>query len=524
MWFLHGAHGRINSGIDDANIFFVYAENWIAGHGPTYGGQHEWVEGFSSPLWMMLCTLCFGVGGNEFLVLLLTSGLWVGTLFLLMDLICRSVSIPQNRWWGMGLGFLLVWANPSAWLWNSITLMDTSLWTFSLTAFLYVLMLRKSMWLISLTAALLVWVRPEALLIAPCGLVLSALTPSDCSVTDRIRSVWRPAVAVLISMTLLIGIRLRLYGYPLPNTFYAKISPDLSYRLHEGLQYFLDFLQSSWVYPVELLGLFGVLLGLLSSLRAKSLRVWDPGWVVLAGMTGLLLAVPIWNGGDHFAEFRFYQPAIPSLALCGVLGVEWLSNRLPTVYKRMGIVLLTGLLLNSGLQHWHSVRRSGSSLNIEFQIAREQRQNGERLRALLRGADPLPTAGVVIAGALAREYPGPVMDLMGLNNIQIAHHKGLRYGLKNHAAFERELFFTDEPGLLLLNPRHPFFYGPLDGLLTDPRFCERWRYGLLWRSAEMADSVELFIRRDVVADVLAGGDLQFTDTLTWQGRWKPPAS
>ena len=42
-------------GIDDANIYFVYAKNLALGHGFVYHPGGERVEGFTSLLWTLLC-------------------------------------------------------------------------------------------------------------------------------------------------------------------------------------------------------------------------------------------------------------------------------------------------------------------------------------------------------------------------------------------------------------------------------------------------------------------------------------
>jgi hypothetical protein len=41
-------------GIDDAYIFFVYADNFANGNGMVYNVDSERVEGFSSMLWLLL--------------------------------------------------------------------------------------------------------------------------------------------------------------------------------------------------------------------------------------------------------------------------------------------------------------------------------------------------------------------------------------------------------------------------------------------------------------------------------------
>jgi arabinofuranosyltransferase len=47
-WWTFTLHGFPEVGVDDANIFFSYAENLAAGNGITYAHNPEHVEGFTS--------------------------------------------------------------------------------------------------------------------------------------------------------------------------------------------------------------------------------------------------------------------------------------------------------------------------------------------------------------------------------------------------------------------------------------------------------------------------------------------
>lgn len=57
--YSYNRHGNPALGVDDANIFFVYAEHLTAGHGFVYNVGGERVEGFTSLLWVLLCAPFF---------------------------------------------------------------------------------------------------------------------------------------------------------------------------------------------------------------------------------------------------------------------------------------------------------------------------------------------------------------------------------------------------------------------------------------------------------------------------------
>jgi len=55
-WLASTLSGTPLVGYDDANVFFVYARNVLDGHGFVFNAGGERVEGFTSPLWLLICT------------------------------------------------------------------------------------------------------------------------------------------------------------------------------------------------------------------------------------------------------------------------------------------------------------------------------------------------------------------------------------------------------------------------------------------------------------------------------------
>jgi hypothetical protein len=60
-----------------------------------------------------------------------------------------------------------------------------------------------------------------------------------------------------------------------------------------------------------------------------------------------------------------------------------------------------------------------------------------------------PSVAEIVVGGVARSYQGEMVDLMGLNNVAMGHSKGDRRGMKNHAAFDPEIFFQLAPDLVV---------------------------------------------------------------------------
>jgi hypothetical protein len=165
---------------------------------------------------------------------------------------------------------------------------------------------------------------------------------------------------------------------------------------------------------------------------------------------------------------------------------------------------------------WNSMRWR-SPLDLEFRIAEDGREQGSVLGALFASIEPpLPSIGVITAGGIARTYPGPIVDVMGLNNSLIGHFDGDRVGTKNNAAFERDAFFQVEPDILLAappGPHHPKAW--LKGLDQDPRFTDHWRYGTLFHDDAPELSLDVFVRDSLIERLQTQASVQFRETLSW---------
>ena len=58
-WIVWSIFDRPLAGVDDANIYFVYAKNFVNGYGFVYNVGGEKVEGFTSLLWVLICALVY---------------------------------------------------------------------------------------------------------------------------------------------------------------------------------------------------------------------------------------------------------------------------------------------------------------------------------------------------------------------------------------------------------------------------------------------------------------------------------
>jgi arabinofuranosyltransferase len=499
VWF---TFGWPVTGIDDANIFLAYARNISAGRGFVFNPGGERVEGFTSLLWVLIATAAVAISGAPERVLLAVNVLLVtltAILCLRSSVLAAGKSAPSAPWSVAYLALLL--SDFFFVTWNTVALMETALWGTLLTvATLSAADLREKPArpaTFAMIIALMALTRPEALAWAPALIMFFYLG----HIADRGRdAAFRSAMPAVMTYATLAAIltifRLAYFGYALPNTYYAKVSPSLTYRLGEGAKYLGSYAVSG---PVAFLCACAIVVSLVHVAR---MRLRDTRTLALGGAALLGLAVPAVFGGDHFDGFRFYQSVYPILLLnlfnCARFVVPqyagWVpplptSARLKSATRLVLPALLIGLLVSVKAVEWVFVDYR-AVLGYEFDIASAGRARGTEANALFHTLHPHPSIGTITVGGLKYAYEGDVIDLMGLNNTRMAHNGGSRVGLRSHAAFEKQTFYELNPrlvvplvqfsdGLAAMDARNSLSSAmvalALKGLLDDPEFRKRYQ-------------------------------------------------
>jgi arabinofuranosyltransferase len=513
-----------NVGIDDANIFFVYAKNFAEGHGFVYNTGGERVEGFSSMLWTLVLAGVFLIFSEpEPAILCLNLLFGAVTLSCLVSFIeewiSRSIGKPIPSFLGFSGFLLLAWSlvSPGFVIWTTITLMENGLWT--MLAVLVTLQMLKfaqpresslpSRISFALLLALVILCRPEGMLWSAVLLSCAFLGHwlQDRRLGQAFKEVIIPASTCVFTVIGLFIFRIWYFGYPFPNTYYAKVSPDRAYNLIEGAKYSVRFHLSHWVLPVLtlviVLGVWKLSLSVFRRIRFPDTNnsAHHPSVISWGLISAVLLVggiIPILVGGDHFQFFRFYQVVWPMLPLpllmfVGPILAERINLSLRP--KTLGLILVTGLLLILPRDSWFDISPS-HRIRSEFNIVKRDRALGDILNLSFTETDR-PSIGVVAAGAIALVYDGKVIDMMGLNNLDMAHAEGDRKGRKNHAAFNKDVLLRQSPEILtpfivesveilatahkeqLANSKKHSNDDVLKGLRREQRFLDAYQLGAL---------------------------------------------
>ena len=454
------------TGIDDANIYFVYARNLANGHGFVYNVGGEKVEGFTSLLWTLIGALAFRFSSHPELILMIinivivSGGIAIAMTFLQNDFLKKDESQRAKFLWS-GVFLILLLTAPRYIVWNTITLMENGLWsTLLLVTAIFVMKDHVSPKRIALgfipLSILLILTRPESMLWVTLFMGIIFIRISlDKSTSAGIRVLIPLLVCAGATLGLLTWFRMQYFGYPLPNTYYAKVSPSLTYNMEEGAIYLFQYLISD---PIDFLSVTLVFISgfqTLYQIFSKQASMEGSAYLSILAGTGFLM--PLITGGDHFGSFRFYQNIYPIT----VLSLFYVFDRVirkafrpklksfppwATMVSKIVVALIAGVgLFISQARSWNHLK---AEIVTEFQVAAYERKNGALIQQLFSPLPKLPSIGVIAAGGIKYYYEGDIIDLMGLNNTIMAHNGGKRTGYKNHAAFEINTFFELEPDIV----------------------------------------------------------------------------
>lgn len=499
---------RPSIGIDDANITFKYARNIAAGFGYVYNVGSEHVEGSTSLLWTLITAIGFGLDRSPEQILAgLCFGIAAMTVYLtfrLYNLAVKVVGLDVHAYGQATIGALYL-SLPMFFSWSVWSLMDTGIWVLFVTLFflgtLYAV--AKCLQLTEtdkslercyvLSAFALPAVRPEGVAVAigvHCMLFFLAMR-SDKQIKRVVVTGFALSLLCFVSIS---AFRIAYFGYIFPNTFYAKVSMSIFSQTLEGAKYLIRFM----LYPsIGIISAFFTL----SLVFVLSRRAYPPNlayfWLTPFILAGGFFFLYVALGGDHFYGFRQFQVLLPIMIAFGSVTVACLrgSQVAVTTLSMLAISIFIFSSVLPGIADFLFEPK----ISEEYRLAEEGRAIGQTLNLLPN----TPSVGVTAAGGIAITYKGFLYDLLGLNWVEMAHAaRSFAPGIKNHAAFSKEVFLKHLPDVLLpirgkceKRPAGYFAFQNvvLRGLFDDEDFKSKYDF-VCFRD------VTFFVRRDVLKD------------------------
>ncbi|MGM0574306.1 MAG: hypothetical protein ACQEXJ_01045 [Myxococcota bacterium] len=326
--------------LDDAFIAFRYSRHLAQGHGAVFNvGQY--VEGYSSPLWVWLMAPVIDAGLDPVVV-----ATWLGGLAAVG---CAVVAGALAVTLGAGPGGALVAAGlmavaPSVGQHAANGLETTTFALLVSSVLLVLLRWPRRMGLLAALALAATVTRPEGVAVALGAFAWSGLrrARTDGPGSGRLLA----ALGLFLAgVGALLAWRWSTYGELLPNTWYAK-SDDLSFRLSHGLGYLAESTWRSWF------GLAVVVATFRAVREARRHGLFGPPSVPALAFLAGWCAIVLWEGGDYFHGFRFLLPAMPIAA--GFVGLA--ATRLAATDRTIPAAALVALGVGPAATAWPHAR------------------------------------------------------------------------------------------------------------------------------------------------------------------------
>jgi len=467
--------------LDDAFITLRYSQHLADGLGPNWNSEGR-VEGYTSFLWMGLLAGVAKLGFDLMSAMRVFEAVSVFAAYLAVYGIWRRWA-DENQDSGLDSPVVLAAVLVALSLTDGLAFwgfsgLETPLFMALLTSSAYLYLRERRNGGLPWSAAALAataMTRPEGLIAAA---VTGAFTLAGAfSAADRGRArralAWAAVFAVLWGSYFLW--RYAYYDYLFPNTFYAKVGLT-SAVFNRGLAYVTDY-----GLRYHLLVMFGGAAVLLGNPRLRG----DVAYVLAIG--GAMLLGVVIEGGDSFSHGRFVVPLLPLLFLAGISGLATLVKRVVVEPRQAAIVAVVALSLG-GLSLLPS--SYDALLPIDRQDHQERRLLG---RWLNDNTPPDYTIAAFAVGAIAYYSERDMLDLLGINDVTIAHTEIANFGqgIAGHERYNIDytldvvqpeiiVFGDAEPGPLTTAKLRARTAGPggLEvgrALFHDPRLWERYQ-------------------------------------------------
>ncbi len=442
---------------DDAFISFRYAENLLLGEGLVYN-VGEWVEGYTNLLWTLMMATAMGLNLDPIAATEVFGVASLAALALGVAWVSRE-AMGELGWLAAWVAGLLIALDLQAGL-EAVQGLESTFYALLVAGggVLAVHESRRDTSLRHLGSTVLfgaaVLTRPEAPLHA--ALIHLGILLASRDRRSQLVASLAAGVGVAAVLGALIAWRLSTYGYPFPNTYYAKTG---GLAVARGLRYL-------WAHALDHPALWGLFA--LRPLFGRRTPWTAPATVLCLGHLSYVVAV----GGDFKPTGRFVLPVLAPMALLGAEALVGLVRDRTPVLRGLALLTAATALLLGTVRLEPKVAEQARDRHGDYKA---RRMVGEYLAA------SFPTDTVVAihsAGVIPFYSRLPTIDMWGLTDAHIARAPVPDFGegLAGHERSDPDYVFGREPDLylpedhLLARTAHELEPGP--GFPAD--FTERY--------------------------------------------------
>lgn len=418
---------------DDSYISFRFVKNFVEGKGLVFN-PGERVEGYTNLLWVLILSLFYSMKMNienisqylsmGFGILVLFQTFKISSLIELKGDSKKGKSASQSSSYLFNFIPVVLMVLTGAFNFWAISGMETCMFMAYILAGIFYYIKNKNSdtpnYLFSVFIFLASLTRPEGLyffgLIMIHKIIISIKDNKGGFVKDIFSKKNLIMYAVYIIPTgLFILWRLSYYGYPFPNTYYAKTGFSAAY------------FDAGWIYFKNFFGaymLYGVVFALPLFLLRKKENFFEISLMYLLTIAYSVYIILV--GGDVLKQFRFFLPILPLIYILFGKFLEdialQLRNKNSSGSLTTGLTMALGVSLLIGIFNYNSQKEA-----IKKDVETE---NGLVEKMKLAGAwfnkkqtqlgRPLVLAATTI-GAVSYFSDVIVIDMLGLTDETIAH-------------------------------------------------------------------------------------------------------
>jgi hypothetical protein len=430
--------------VDDAFISFRYAKNFVEGIGLTYNGG-ERVEGYTNFLWVIILSIPY-LFQLQCEIAAKILGIFFSMAIVMLMYMQTIRNAGEKNFWCL-MPVILLAANGSFALW-ALGGLETHLFTFLilLGSSLYIQNHRDTSSAKSypFIFALSAMTRPEGLFVFATT-ILHKMTFERKKIT--IKEAGKDIFRFLIVFLPYFLWRFYYYGYPFPNSYYAKVANNWSQFL-KGFEYVQIFYSS-----------FGSIIFLLPILFILEYykKFWTSYYLCLVGV---YITYICYVGGDQLLLLRFFVPMLPfiyilfadSLKKSYFYMVEKWSNSLHrSLFLKAGSLLIFIFIVVCTIRpsfYGHEYER----ILLEKKVEKDRMIIGKWMKKNWPASTKI---ALVPAGIIPFYSEFYSIDLVGINDTHIAHAQVPDFGkgrYQGHQKYDCAYVLLKKPDYILLGP------------------------------------------------------------------------
>lgn len=424
---------QVNFIQDDSYISFRFVKNFVQGNGLVFN-PGERVEGYTNLLWVLILSIFYAMKMNiESISQYLSMGFGILVLFQTYK-ISSLVEIKETAKKGKAsqstaaylFNFIPVFLMVLTGAYNfwAISGMETCMFMAYVLAGIFYYIKNKNSdspnYLFALFIFLASLTRPEGLYFFGLIMIHKVIISIKENKAGFLKDIFSKKNLItygvyIIPTGLFILWRLSYYGYPFPNTYYAKTGFSSAY-FEAGWTYFKNFFEAYMLY--------GIVFALPLFLLRKKENFFEISLMYLLTIAYSVYIILV--GGDVLKQFRFFLPILPLIYILFGKFLEdiayQIKNKSSSGSLNLGLSLALGVSILIGIVNYNSQKEAiKKDVETENGLVEKMKMAGAWFnKKQTQLGRPLVLAATTI-GAVSYFSDVIVIDMLGLTDETIAH-------------------------------------------------------------------------------------------------------